>query len=98
MRLLITSKVLFFKVFGGFNTTLRIHGFDASVSFDYQIGGKVQDFRYASLMSPNETSNGAGSAIHKIMLSLGVLTIQKAIFHVGSLVTNILYSVVQVAS
>ena len=27
--------------------------------------GKVQDFRYASLMSPNETSNGAGSAIHK---------------------------------
>lgn len=53
------------KVFGGFNTTLRIHGFDASVSFDYQIGGKVQDFRYASLMSPNETSNGAGSAIHK---------------------------------
>ena len=53
------------KVFGGFNTTLRIHGFDASVSFDYQIGGKVQDFLYASLMSPNETSNGAGSAIHK---------------------------------
>ena len=53
------------KVFGGFNSTLRIGNFDASVSFDYQIGGKVQDYRYASLMTPNETSNGAGSAIHK---------------------------------
>ena len=53
------------KVFGGFNSTLRIGNFDASVSFDYQIGGKVQDYRYASLMTPNETSKGAGSAIHK---------------------------------
>lgn len=44
---------------------LRIGNFDASVSFDYQIGGKVQDYRYAGLMTPNETANGAGSAIHK---------------------------------
>ncbi|WP_262484391.1 SusC/RagA family TonB-linked outer membrane protein [Bacteroides togonis] len=53
------------KVFGGFNTTLRIGGFDATVAFDYQIGGKIQDYRYASLMTPRETGNGAGSAIHK---------------------------------
>ena len=53
------------KVFGGFSTTLRVGGFDASLSFDYQIGGKVQDFRYASMMRPQETSNGAGGAIHK---------------------------------
>ena len=53
------------KVFGGFNTMLRVGNFDASLSFDYQIGGKVQDYRYAGLMTPNETANGAGSAIHK---------------------------------
>ena len=52
-------------LFGGFNTSIRLWDFDASVSFDYQIGGKVFDFRYASLMTPNETASGAGSAIHK---------------------------------
>ena len=51
--------------YGGFNSSLRIGNFDASVSFDYQIGGKLSDFRYASLMTPLETGNGAGSAIHK---------------------------------
>ena len=49
------------KVFGGFNTTIRIKWFDISASFDYQIGGKVYDSRYAALMTPNSdlaTSNG----------------------------------------
>ncbi len=49
------------KVFGGFNTTVRIKWFDISASFDYQIGGKVYDARYAALMTPNSdlaTSNG----------------------------------------
>ena len=51
--------------FGGFGTTLRIGGFDLSVTFDYQIGGKVYDFRYQSLIGPAENSSGGGSAIHK---------------------------------
>ena len=51
--------------FGGFGTTLRVAGFDLSVTFDYQIGGKVFDFRYRSLMAPAENSGAAGNAIHK---------------------------------
>lgn len=52
------------KLFGGFGTTLRVGPVDASVTFDYQIGGKLFDQRYASLMSP--TASGAGgSNFHK---------------------------------
>jgi hypothetical protein len=53
------------KIFGGFNTSLRIYGFDASATFDYQLGGKVYDARYASLMSPSETATDAGSNFHR---------------------------------
>lgn len=52
------------KVFGGFGTNLRVGNFDLSLTFDYQIGGKVIDLHYASLMTPAETS-GNGGAIHK---------------------------------
>ena len=52
------------KAFGGFNTTLRLHDFDFSMSFDYQLGGKITDYRYASLMTPKETGPG-GSNFHK---------------------------------
>ncbi len=31
------------KVFGGFGTNLRVGNFDLSLTFDYQIGGKVYD-------------------------------------------------------
>lgn len=40
------------KVFGGIGTSLRVGNFDASLSFDYQIGGKVYDSRYQVLMTP----------------------------------------------
>ena len=53
------------KAFGGFSTTVVYKGFDFTASFDYQIGGKVYDSRYASLMSPCDNSRAAGSAIHK---------------------------------
>ena len=53
------------KAFGGFSTTVVYKGFDFTASFDYQIGGKVYDSRYASLMSPCDNSSAAGSAIHK---------------------------------
>lgn len=53
------------KLFGGFNTSLRIYDFDLSASFDYQLGGKMADNRYASLMSPSETGANAGSNFHK---------------------------------
>ena len=40
------------KLFGGFGTSVSYKGFDASVTFDYQIGGRVYDSRYATLMTP----------------------------------------------
>ena len=52
------------KVFGGFGTTLRIYGFDVSATFDYQLGGKVYDQRYAVYMSPSVTASDAGRNIH----------------------------------
>jgi len=53
------------KVFGGFSSLVRIGHFDASATFDYQIGGKMYDVRYASLMSPGVSAAGAGSTFHK---------------------------------
>ena len=53
------------KLFGGFSTSLRVRDFDFSASFDYQIGGKIADTQYASLMAPCETGASAGSNFHK---------------------------------
>ena len=38
------------KVYGGFGTTLNAYGFDLSVACSYQLGGKLYDNTYASLM------------------------------------------------
>lgn len=53
------------KVFGGFGTDLRIGNFDLSLMFDYQIGGKVYDMYYQSVIGSSENAQGAGQAIHK---------------------------------
>ena len=50
------------KVFGGFGTGIVWKNFDASVMFDFQLGGKLFDSRYASLMSPWSKDEEAGSA------------------------------------
>lgn len=52
------------KIFGGFNSTFRIGNFDAFVTFDYQLGGKVYDTRYQSLIAPSQTAANAGSTFH----------------------------------
>ena len=57
------------KAYGGFGTTLDIYGFDLAVNFDYQIGGKIYDRQYASLMSNWEKKSDAGSAFHKDLLN-----------------------------
>ena len=56
------------KAYGGFGTTLEAYGFDLSLNFDYQIGGKIYDTQYASLMSNWEKKSDAGSAFHKDLL------------------------------
>ena len=53
------------KVSGGLSTTVSYKGFDASLSFDFQIGGKVYDMKYAALMSPMTENSSGGAAIHK---------------------------------
>ena len=53
------------KVFGGFNTSLRLYGFDLSAYFDYQIGGKVYDNSYAALMAPETGSQVYATTFHK---------------------------------
>lgn len=45
-------KSLLPKFTGGFSTTLTAYGFDVTASFEYQIGGKVYDYHYQSLMGP----------------------------------------------
>ncbi|MBQ3623785.1 MAG: TonB-dependent receptor [Prevotella sp.] len=53
------------KLFGGFSTMFRWKNFDASVTFDYQLGGKVWDSRYQNLMSPPTDASNAGRNYHK---------------------------------
>ncbi|MBR5402601.1 MAG: SusC/RagA family TonB-linked outer membrane protein [Bacteroidales bacterium] len=53
------------KFYGGFGTSLQIGDFDLSVTFDYQLGGKIYDNRYSNLMSPVQNAQGAGSTFHK---------------------------------
>jgi TonB-linked SusC/RagA family outer membrane protein len=57
------------KAYGGFSTTIRIKSFDATASFDYQIGGKVYDSVYQSLMSPTGSTSEAGQNFHKDVLN-----------------------------
>ena len=52
------------KVYGGFGTSLEFHGFDLSVQFSYQLGGRIYDNTYAALMH-NGNGNNAGMNWHK---------------------------------
>ncbi|MCM1031913.1 MAG: TonB-dependent receptor [Oscillibacter sp.] len=54
-------------VYGGFGTTLSVHGFDFSLSCAYQLGGRVYDSGYAALMHNGSASN-AGQNWHKDIL------------------------------
>ena len=57
------------KLFGGFGTTVKIYDFDISATFDYQIGGKVFDTRYQSLMSNTTGEASGGTNFHKDILN-----------------------------
>lgn len=52
------------KAYGGFGTTLNAYGFDLSLSFAYQFGGKIYDNTYARLMH-GFSSSYAGNNWHK---------------------------------
>lgn len=52
------------KVYGGFGTSLEFFGFDASVAFSYQLGGKIWDYGYQDLMHGGSSSD-VGQNWHK---------------------------------
>ena len=54
------------KLYGGFGTTVNAFGFDFSVQFQYQLGGKYYDGSYQQLMW---TQDEAGMALHKDILN-----------------------------
>ena len=59
-----TSESMLPVATGGFGTTVYVYGFDASVNFDYQLGGKVYDRHYQFLMGNLYSLADAGSALH----------------------------------
>jgi TonB-linked SusC/RagA family outer membrane protein len=56
------------KVYGGFGVSLEAYGFDLSVDFAYQLGGRVYDNTYAVLMHSGNSSN-AGTNWHADILN-----------------------------
>ena len=57
------------KVSGGFSTTLKVYDFDFSADFDFQIGGKVFDSGYQTLMTPESGSTANCRTFHKDILN-----------------------------
>jgi TonB-linked SusC/RagA family outer membrane protein len=55
-------------VYGGFGTSLEFYGFDLSVMFSYQLGGKIWDYTYQDLMHGGSSSS-AGQNWHKDILN-----------------------------
>ena len=53
--------------YGGFGTSLKYKGFDFSINFAYQLGGKVLDTDYAGMMGSPTTSR-KGFALHADIL------------------------------
>ena len=51
-------------VYGGFGTTLNAYGFDFSMQFAYQLGGKIMDYGYQMLMN-NAYSSYVAYGLHK---------------------------------
>ncbi len=54
--------------YGGFGTSLTAYGFDFSVQFAYQFGGRMFDSAYQQYMAPG-TTDGLGSTMHKDLLN-----------------------------
>lgn len=56
------------STYGGFGTSLKYKGFDFTIDFNFQIGGKCYDSDYQLLMS-NPTSQQRGVAMHRDVLA-----------------------------
>ena len=56
-------------LYGGFSTSVSFFGFDASIAFTYQLGGKVYDSGYANFMGSPWGSSSVGGNYHKDILN-----------------------------
>ena len=56
------------KGYGGFGANLQAYGFDLSVAFAYQFGGKILDYTYMDLTNPG-LADRIGMNFHKDMLN-----------------------------
>ena len=56
-------------LYGGFSTGVSFFGFDASIAFTYQLGGKVYDSGYANFMASPWGSSSIGGNYHKDILN-----------------------------
>ncbi len=56
------------KGYGGFGTSIKAYGFDASVTFAYQFGGRILDYGYQDFMH-GMNENSIGMNIHKDLLN-----------------------------
>ncbi len=56
------------KAYGGFGTSLQCFGFDFSMAFAYQFGGKIWDYTYQDLMHGG-TTNSLGRNWHKDIMN-----------------------------
>jgi len=56
------------KAYGGFGTTLNAYGFDLSLAFTYQLGGKILDYGYQSYMHGG-LAEDIGMNLHKDILN-----------------------------
>lgn len=56
------------KIYGGFGTSLDFYGFDFSIQFAYQAGGRLYDGSYQALMHSGEAAS-AGTNWHKDILN-----------------------------
>ena len=56
------------SLYGGFGTNLSLYGFDLSVAFSYQLGGKIYDTGYSRLMGSGSTYD-YGHNWHKDILN-----------------------------
>ena len=52
--------------YGGFGTTFNAYGFDLAAQFSFQLGGKIYDGTYQSLMHNGQSQ---GNAMHKDLLN-----------------------------
>ena len=64
----VTEETSLPKVFGGFGTSVSAYGFDFSVNFSYQLGGKQYDSTYARFMT-SPTGSSAGYNFHADLLN-----------------------------